>query len=275
MSATATGPRARVIVAVGSTPSDSLTLAAAAQLAQAVGGQLTALFVEDINLLKLAELPFAFELGATLPTPRPLATRDVERAFRAQADELRRTLAEVANAFRLDFTFSIVRGKPANALFEASAEQDLIVLAGAAARALGHYGPASAVRRALRAATKSPGPRTAQPVAAVLQEGPCAQRMLAVAHGLAQACAAELIFFLAPNEAGDMPDAAVIQNWLEQQGASASIVALHDSAPDSVAKLAAQAGAQALLWPGDGDLAIATKVERLLAAISCPLIVVR
>jgi hypothetical protein len=272
MSAAAAGPRARVIVAVGSTSPDPLTLAAAAQLAQAVGGELAALFVEDINLLRLAELPIAFEIGAALPTPRPLAAADVERGFKVQADELRRALAEIANALQLDFTFDVVRGKPASALFEASAEQDLIVLAGAAARAFAHHPLASVVRHALRAGVKS---RRAQPVAAMLQAGPSAQRVLAAAHGLARAGAAELVLLLATNNAGDTQLAATVENWLAEEGSSARIIAVPDSTPENVAKLVALAGAHVLFWPADGNLEMAAAVEPLLAAISCPLIVVR
>jgi hypothetical protein len=275
MNATAAGSRVRVIVAVGSTSPDPLTLAAAAQLAQAVGGELAALFVEDINLLRLAELPFAFEIGATLPTPRPLATRDVERAFRAQAADSRRALAEIANALQLDFTFEIVRGKPASALFEASAEQDLIVLAGTATRVFAHNTPASTARHALRTSASPVKSRRAQPVAAMLEAGPSAQRVLAVALELARAGGADLILLLAADESRNAPLAAVVENWLEDRRASARIIALPDSTPDRVARLVAQAGAHALLWPGDGDLEIMAKVEPLLAAISCPLIVVR
>jgi hypothetical protein len=275
MNAMAAGPRSRVIVAVGSTSPDPSTLAAAAQLAQLVDGELAALFVEDVNLLRLAELPIAFESSAALPTARPLQVADVERAFKKEAHEFKRALTEIASALQLDFTFDVVRGKPASVLFEAATERDLVVLAGAAARALTHHTPAKIVRHALRAAASGVKSRRAQPVAAVLQSGACVQRVLAVAHGLAIESGAELILVLAPGDAHNAPLTAMVERWLEEQGASARIVVLPNSVPENVAKLVAEAGSQLLIWPGDGNLEFASAVEPLLAAISCPLIVVR
>ena len=275
MSAASEEPKSRVIVAVGSAFPDPSTLAAAAQLAHAVDGTLAALFVEDIDLLRLAELPFAFEIGATLPTPRPLATRDVERAFRAQADEIRRALAEIAHAHRLDLTFDIVRGRPARVLFEASVAHDIIVFASAAARTRSHSPLASVLRNALRAT--APGARLwhGRTVAAVLQTGPAMRRVLAAAHRLARTNAAELRLFVAADSAQDTALADVVNTWLVEQGATARIALLQDRAPERVAALLTRAGAHALLWSGDGDPETAAQVEPLLAVINCPLIVVR
>ena len=101
------------------------------------------------------------------------------------------------------------------------------------------------------------------------------RRVLAVALEMARAGGADLILLLAASEARDKEFTSMVDAWLDEQGASARLVALSDDTPDSVAKLVAQCSAQALLWPDDGDLAIMAKVEPLLAAISCPLIVVR
>ena len=272
---TAAGPKARVFVAVGSALPDPLTLVAATQLALVAGGKLAALFVEDISLLRLAKLPIAFEIGAALPTPRPFGAADVERGFKVQAAELRRALAEVANAVQLDFTFDIVRGKPASALLEASAEQDLIVLAGAAAGVFTHHPHASIVRNALRDGISGIRSRRVQSVAAVLQSGPSVQRVLAIARRLARANSASLILFVATNDARDAQLTTLAGKWPDEHGASARIIALPDRTPESLAKLVAQTGSQVLFWPAEGNLEMASAVEPLLAAISRPLVVVR
>jgi hypothetical protein len=275
MKAAIATPRARVVVAVGSNSPDPPTLAAAAQLAQVVGGELAALFVEDVDLLRLAELPVAFEISATLPTPRPFAASDLERGFKIQAEELRRALAEVAGVLQLEFTFDVVRGKTAAALFDASAERDLVVLAGAAARALRHHAPPRVVRHALRAAVAGVKSRRVQPVAAALQSSVCAPRVLAVAHALARESGAALLVLLNARDASDAALAATVENWLEDQGASARIVAVPGGTPEEIAEHVAQADARALFWPGDGNFEMATSVEPLLMTIRCPLIVVR
>ena len=51
-----------ILVAVDATPSSSVVLEAAARLAREFDAELNGIFVEDLNLLHLAGLPFAREL---------------------------------------------------------------------------------------------------------------------------------------------------------------------------------------------------------------------
>lgn len=267
--------RSRVIVAIGSSSPDPATLGAAARLAHVVRGELAALFVEDINLLRLAELPIAFEIGAALPTPRRLAPADIERGFRSEADALRQALAEIGNALQLDFTFDVVRGNPAHVLFDASSERDLIVLAGTATRALTHRPSASIVRHALRAATSGPAARHKGPVAAMLHAGSSAIRVLAVAHELAQADAAELVLLLEASDDSDPSLVQTVERWLKEQAATARVFALGGNTLSQMADIMAQTGSRVLFWPGDGEREMTAAAQPLLASISCPLVVVR
>lgn len=267
--------QSRVIVAVGPTAADPLALAAAARLARAAGAELTALFVEDVNLLRLAELPIAFEISTTSATPRRLAASDVERAFKSQADESRRALIEVASTLRLDLTFEIARGRPERVLLEASGQQDLVVLASAAVRTLTHASAANVIRIALRAPSRGVHARRLQPVSAVLQSVSTAPRMLAAAHTLAQAAAVELILLLDEHAPQGKELSAIVDAWLREHEAAARVTLLSDLIPANVAKLIANEGSHALFWPGDGEPDIAAEIDALLEAISCPLILVR
>lgn len=275
MSAKSPGVRSRVIVEVGTASLDPLALAAAAQLALSGGIELATLFVEDINLFRLAELPFALEIGAASAMPRRLVVSDVERALKSQAEETRRALSEMADALQLGLTFEVVRGHPARTLLKVSGEDDLVVLAATVVRTVTHTTAAGLVRSVLRTTSPAAKPRGAQPVAAVLFSRPTAIRALAAAHRLAQANAAELILFLP--ESGPRNDElfAAVENWLAEHGTAARITLLRDLTPTSVAELVAAGNPGALFWPGDGEMEVATDVEALLGIISCPLIVVR
>jgi len=275
MSPEEASPRARVIVAVGYAVCDPTALAAAAQLAQSTGAELAALFIEDINLLRLAELPFAFEIGAASGTGRRLAASDVERAFKNRADELRRALHDLASSLQFDFSFEIARGRPVRALLEAAGERDLVVLAGVAARTLLQSPTASVVREALRAAARRAKTRPASPVAAVLQSASAAPRVLAAAQRLARATDSGLFILLVGQGASDTRLAAVVDRLLGEEDIAARVTALPDATPENIAKAVAERGARALFWPGDGGFEIAADVELLLEAIDCPLIVVR
>lgn len=267
--------RMRVIVAIGPAAPDSPALIAAAQLARAAGAELAALFVEDINLLRLAELPFALEIGAASATMRRVVASEVEHALKRQAGELRRALAEAVHGAQLDWTFGTVRGRPVRVLLEASDEGDLVVLASSAVRTLAHTELASAMRAARNAISAGTKPRPARPVAVALRPGHGALRALAAAHGLARANATDLVLFLAERGADGAELLVMVDAWLGEHDATARIVPLLDSTPAHVAELVAGEDPAVLFWPGDGIQEFAPEIESLLEAIRCPLIVVR
>lgn len=272
MNPKAFGARSRVIVAIGPASPDPAALIAAAQLAQSAGAELAALFIEDINLLRLAELPFAQEIGMASATMRRLVSADVERALKRQAGELRHALAETAHAVRLEWTFGTARGRPARVLLEAAGEGDFVVLASTAVRTLPHATLAGGVRSALRATLQAAKPRRMRTVAAVLQ-GSGALKVLVAAQQLAQSSAADLMLFLAG--AQDAEFLAMVEAWLGERGVAARITPLPGLEPAQVAQLAADEDISAIFWPGDGVEDIEPEVVALLEAISCPLVVVR
>ena len=271
----AEGGRARVIVAVGYAVCDPTALAAAAQLAQSSGAGLTALFVEDVNLLRLVELPFAFEVGTASGTPRRLAAADVEREFRNRAGELKRALDDLAGALQFELSFEVARGRPVHALLQASSERDFVVLAGVAARTLLQSPTPNAVRDALRAVSYRAKAGPAPSVAAVLQSAHSAPRVLAAARRFARAAGSNVVLLLLGPGAHDKGLAATVDASLADAGITARITAVPEATPGNVAEIVAREGSQALFWPGDGGLDIAADVELLLESINCPLIVVR
>jgi len=273
MNPKAFGARSRVIVAIGPASPDPAALTAAAQLAQSAGAELAALFIEDINLLRLAELPFAQEIGMASATMRRLVSADVERALKRQAGELRHALAETAHAVRLEWTFGTARGRTTRVLLEAAGEGDFVVLASTAVRTLPHATLASGVSSALRATLQAAKPRRTRTVAAVLQPGPGTLKVLVAAQQLAQSSAADLMLFLAG--AQDAKFLAMVEAWLGERGVAARITPLPGLEPAQVAQLAAGEDICAIFWPGDGVEDIEPEVVALLEAISCPLVVVR
>jgi hypothetical protein len=104
------------------------TLDAVAQAAAALEAELTGLFVEDVELLHFAGLPFAREIGAF--SARALDVRTMERRLRSQAEEARRALAAAAEGKPLRWSFRVERGSVPARVRSALAEADLVVLLG-------------------------------------------------------------------------------------------------------------------------------------------------
>ncbi len=118
----------RILVALDTSSRGAAAAQAAAELAAAAQVDLFGLFVEDINLLKLAGLPFARELGLASACSRPLDFAEVERALRAQAAEVEQLLARAAQRQQLRWSFQVTRGQVVAEVLSTAQDEDLVVL---------------------------------------------------------------------------------------------------------------------------------------------------
>jgi hypothetical protein len=103
-------------------------LDALAEAAAALEAELTGLFVEDVELLHFAGLPFAREIGVF--SAQATDVRTMERRLRHQAEEARRALAAAAEGKSLRWSFRIERGSLPAQVRSALADADLVVLLG-------------------------------------------------------------------------------------------------------------------------------------------------
>ena len=118
----------RILVALDASPHSQAALEAASELADVLKAELVGIFVEDVNLLHLAGLPFAREVGYPSGTDRPLDSPSMERELRIQAEQVRQTLAGVAVRRQIRWSFRVVRGQVATELLIAAQEADLLAL---------------------------------------------------------------------------------------------------------------------------------------------------
>jgi len=263
-------PTRRVVIGLEPAMLDAAALAAAAQLARSAGAELAALFVEDTNLLRLASLPFAREMGAASAARRRMETTDIERALKVQAAQLKRALAEAAQRLELQWTFEVARGQGLRVLLEWTGASDIVVLAGGPGRPLWQPALEALLRGAFSFERPPPGR-----VAAVLGSGTEMLRILSVAHALARASDAELVLLVAGEKtrAGEIAKRAAA--WLRERGAAARVALLPDRAPARIAEFVARERAQALFLPGADQELSSVEISALASVVNCPLIFVR
>lgn len=103
-------------------------LQAATSLAIRLDAELNTLFVEDINLLRLAELPVAREVVYGAATGRKLNINDLERSLNTQTIRLRKLVETVAQQNQIKITFDVMRGDIAREVCSASKNVDLLVV---------------------------------------------------------------------------------------------------------------------------------------------------
>ncbi|MFN4339272.1 hypothetical protein [Parvibaculum sp.] len=139
-------PQARIVVGLDTSLVTRDALALAARLAASVDARLKGIFVEDENLLHLADLPFAREISFSGEI-RELDAERMLRAMKAQAESARRMLARIASEAKIDWSFDVRRGRPLTTLAEHAVEDDTLVIRSGATGS-------REVGRAVRAATR-------------------------------------------------------------------------------------------------------------------------
>jgi nucleotide-binding universal stress UspA family protein len=113
-----------------------MAIQTAAELAAALGGEIVGLFVEEKNLFRMAEFPFAREVGGFLTACTRLDSEALERALRAQAQRMFLEMEAAAGSVGVPWEFRVVRGTAPEELLSAAAEADLVVI-GKIGRSLG------------------------------------------------------------------------------------------------------------------------------------------
>jgi len=183
----------RITVMLGNNDADRTALEMLNLLAAETPGEILGLFMEDIELLSLAELPVAREYCRLTHVERQLNSADLQRQLRIQARSAQQALAAVAERIGFRWSFQTVRGSPASLLRNAAEEMDVMLL-GAARRTLplaGHFAPMSRPRP------------SDQPVSIIFDGSEAAQRALAVARRIASAGGQTLNVFLVAANAAD------------------------------------------------------------------------
>ena len=125
----------RILVALDASYHSLAALEAAAELAASLKAELQGLFVEDVNLLRVARSPVAREVRYPFVAAARLDPARMERALRAQASQARQAIAAACERRQIKWSFRVVRGEVAPEVLAAALEADLLSL-GKASRPL-------------------------------------------------------------------------------------------------------------------------------------------
>jgi len=118
----------RILVALDASPSSQAALDAAVSLAERMKAELFGLFVEDADLLRAAESPYARQILYPSAQEAPLSRGNVERTLKAQAEQAHSSLRSAAQRAHLQYSFRSVRGQVSAELLAAAGETDLVAL---------------------------------------------------------------------------------------------------------------------------------------------------
>lgn len=251
----------RILLALDASARGLAAMRAAAELAAGLRAELDALFVEDINLLRLAALPFAREVGFSSASGRPLGFEELERTLRSEAARVQRLLDEAAQRLHLQFRFHVARGRVLPEVMARAGDVDLVVL--------GKGGSVLAGRVAAPA-------HSARPVLVVFEGGERGYRVLAAALRVAARSGRGLTLLVPepnPRRYGEIRELA--EDWLRRQGRKAR---LHQAAGKGIrdvvrALRGLRADAVMMSIPKGGFTE--EDLGAVLDAVACPVLLVR
>jgi nucleotide-binding universal stress UspA family protein len=236
-------PIRRILVALDASPSSLHALQTAVDLASRFKAEVHGLFVEDINLLRLAELPMAREICFYSSRVRRLSPLELESQLRIQAARIRIRLSQAADAQGVPWKFRIARGAVGAEVLSAGAAADLVIL-GKLGRSLpGMHRTGSTVktllmqRRGMTLVLQTRVQLARTPVTALFDGTPTARRAVGIAAYLTQRQEAPLIVMVVA------PDAAAVEEF-------------QDRAAKQVEALGMQAVFRPVVRPSLSDLAL-------------------
>lgn len=118
----------RILVALDASADSLAGLDAAVRLAAELGAEVLGLFVEDVDLLRVARLEVSRRVVPLSGDARELEPGELERHLRAQSRRARQELQASADRFRVPWSFRTSRGRVARELVTAAREVDLVTV---------------------------------------------------------------------------------------------------------------------------------------------------
>lgn len=244
----------RIVVALDAALHSHVTLELAAALAARKQLELVGLFIEDVNLLHLASLPFAREVDRSSALDRALDEAQISLSFRSQARQISEALHRVSQELRVSSSFEVRRGHFVAAALAAVSAPDVVFLS--------RRGVASARRPAAR-----------RPVWVLYDGSPGAQRALLLGRELSEPDARELAVLLPAADAPALETQA--RGLLGPAAARTRFSPLPRLAAEEVGRVVSRRGCSAVVLHRDTLAHAEEAAPALLEALDCPLVMVQ
>ncbi len=271
----------RIVVAVEG-PSDAGTaLEEAARLAARLHAELEGVFVQDVNLVRLAGLPVGREIHFLTGKGRDFTADALEDETRVQEFAARRAVAAAAASARVAFAFRTARGQVDAEVVSSAGGGDLLILGAGKPVPWGRGRLGRTARAAAESAPRSvliskPGVRAAG-VPLICCDGSAGslRALEAGLHlfGLHEGKLAVLV--LADTDAG----AETLRRQVEERLAPLGVEFrfLHGARPEAreVCRLARDAGTGVLVMAADCPALKEPDRQRVLDSVACPILIVR
>ena len=272
----------RIVVALDASPHSYAALEAAVRMAAHFGAELLGLYVEDINLLRLAELPFVREVGSFSTASRRVETQDLERQLRLRTMAIQRRFVSLATQQRIQQTFRVTRGKVVPEIRQAAAEADVLIVGRAGWSQISRRRLGSTARAAYSDDTPGltlilqDGTRLGIPILVIYDGSPLGQKALDIAAALMQTRAGPIHVLLLANGQMRVPGLqADVTERLKEYGIEGRYRALTESNVAKLARAIQNEASATLIIPAKITLLQEDALLSLLEEVDIPILLVR
>ena len=271
----------RIVVAADSSAHGRAALETAAALGQRLSAQVEGVFVEDIDLVNLSQLPLGREVHPISGRVREFDSETLEAELRHEANQARRVLEKYAGAGRLHYSFRVVRGRVDSEVIAAAGEGDLLIL-GAAGHSSGtSSGPGSTAVAAAMGAPRSvmvlrPGARMPERPLVAFDGSDGAELAVDAALGIADTAKRDVTVLLVAAAGAD--EAALrrrLDERFEGSGAPPHVIRVDTLELDRMCGVAHDVGADILVLSADSPTLADDGARRLIQRLPCPILLVR
>jgi nucleotide-binding universal stress UspA family protein len=268
----------RILVALDASPSSLVMMEAAVELARRYHAELIGIYVEDINLLRLSELPFAREIGHYSASLRSFNNPEVKRQLRAHQRWVQQALARKAGQANIQWSLRVVRGVISAELLAAALDADLVILGKAGwSRGRKVGSTAQVIIRDIpqQLLLLQPGLLPCMPILVVYDNIVNGQKALEAAQLVYTKGSDFGVIILSDTmEMAEMMQSAA-QRWLDQHEISAQIFILTSKDVHSLARIVFNHGSGTLVLPAQSEQLPASYLLELLNQTQCAVFLVR
>lgn len=268
----------RILVALDASAHSLAALEAASRLAAELRAELLGLFVEDVELLQVAALPFTRAMSVQAHGEQLLNPEIMARALRVRAAQARAALAAVAERRHVRWSFRVARGDIIDEVLSEAGRCDLVTLGKTSKAPVHHVRLGGTARTAAARASCSvllfqEGTHLDWPVVALFDGS---TRALAVASEFARSYGTGLVVLIVAQDPRALPrrerEAAA---WLERRGRAAHVRRVDRATTTEICHAVRAEGGGLLVLDREGPLGRSKDLGDMLDELECPVLLLR
>ena len=268
----------RILVALDASPASLAALELAADLAERYQAEILGIYVEDINLLRSAEIPFTREIGYYSGTSHKIDRYHIERELRAQARRVEQLLAAIAQKANIQWSFRRSRGIIHGELLEAAQGADLIILgkSGWSGRQqLGSTARNVAVQSTIQSLILLHKVRPGTPIMVAYDGSPASQKALIAAQLISAKDIPLIVLLVADNPDQVQVLETEVKARTEQYDLQVEFRHTADFEGDRISQMAMLSGCDVVVLPVESQSFNADSLIDMLNEADCAILLVR